>query len=229
MGRDAVYTAVKYRASSELIAELVVRCLESGVAFNGWHYLLEHDSCNKHVKAAIELVQEEASDHPPHAHYKSTPIAEQLMSPAQEAVAWLSRSLDSMQRTAMNVATQQNCMLLEKGMLYLGRLWTAEAVMVHESEMSILLLTEDVKQRSSAAAFAKSDVGKEVTIEGDAVNIGSMRRDVRWGVAKHHDCTGTIKSVEETFKGKVKLEDGQEFENGVAVGEHRVALKLMKI
>ena len=228
MGRDAVYTAVKYRASSELIAELVVRCLESGVPFNGWHYLLQHDSCSSHVKAVIKLVQEEASEHLPHAHYKSTRITEQLTSPVQEAVAWLSMSLDSMQRTAMNVATKQNCTLLEKGMLYLGRFWTAEAVMVHESETSTILLTEDVKQKSSAAAFVKADVGKEVTIEGDAVKIGSMRRDIRWGVAKHHDCMGTIKSVEETYKGKVKLEDGQEFENGGAEGERRIALKLMK-
>ena len=57
MGRDAVYIAVEFRANSELIAELVVRCLESGVAFNGWHYLLQQDSCSNHVKAVIELVQ----------------------------------------------------------------------------------------------------------------------------------------------------------------------------
>ena len=55
-----------------------------------------------------------------------------------------------MQRTAMNLATQQNCEQLTKGMLYLGRFWTAQAVMVHESETSVLLLTEDAKQKSSA-------------------------------------------------------------------------------
>ena len=49
----------------------------------------------------------------------------------------LALSIDSTQRTAMNVATQQSRVLLEKGMLYLGRYETADAVMIHESETSL--------------------------------------------------------------------------------------------
>ena len=52
---------VKYGARPELIAELVVRCLETGVEFNSWHYLLERDSCSGHVNAVIELVKRESS------------------------------------------------------------------------------------------------------------------------------------------------------------------------
>ena len=54
-------------------------------------------------------------------------------------------------------------------------------------------------------------------IEGDSVRIGGKLRDVKWIDAKHHDCLGIIKSVVEKYKGRIELEDGQEFENGVAV------------
>ena len=63
-------------------------------------------------------------------------------------------------------------------------------------------------------ALTNSDVGKEVSIKGHAVEIGGEPRYVRWNDAWHHDCKGKIKSVEEKYKGKVQLEDEQEFENG---------------
>ena len=63
-------------------------------------------------------------------------------------------------------------------------------------------------------AFTKSDVGKTVSIKGDAVEIGGYPRYIAWSDAKHHDVFGKIKSVEEMFKGKVQLGDGQELENG---------------
>ena len=62
-------------------------------------------------------------------------------------------------------------------------------------------------------AFANEDIGKEMSIEGDAVTISGKPRNVKWTDAEHHDCSGKIKSVEEENKGKVRLENGQEFEN----------------
>ena len=135
-----MYIGVKHGASSDLIAEFVVRCLESGVEFDGWHYLLQHDSCTHHVEAVVKLVQEEASSRPPHRHHTSSQIVEQLTSPAQEAVRTLALSLDGTQRTAMNVATQHNRRLLEIGMLYLGRYETAEAILIHESGMAYIVM-----------------------------------------------------------------------------------------
>ena len=64
-------------------------------------------------------------------------------------------------------------------------------------------------------AITNADVGKNVSIGGDALNISGKPRDVTWTDAKHHDCSGKIKSAEEKYKGKVQLEDGQEFENGM--------------
>jgi len=80
----------------------------------------------------------------------------------------------------------------------------------------IEIVEKNVKGRVQleGAAFTNADVGKEVSIEGDAVKIGGMPRYISWGDAKHHDCSGNIKSVEEKHKGKVQLEDEQEFENG---------------
>ena len=66
----------------------------------------------------------------------------------------------------------------------------------------------------SKPAFTNADIGKEVSIEGDSVKIGGKPRDVKWIDAKHSDCSGKITSVEEKYKGRVRLEDGQEFENG---------------
>ena len=64
------------------------------------------------------------------------------------------------------------------------------------------------------SAFTNADIGKTVSIKGDDVKIDDVSRSIAWGDAKHHDCTGTIKSVEEKPKGKVQLTDKQEFENG---------------
>ena len=63
--------------------------------------------------------------------------------------------------------------------------------------------------------FTKADVSKTVSIKGDAVTIDGVSRMVFWGNATHHDCSGTIESVEEKQNGRVQLEDGQEFQNGV--------------
>ena len=75
---------------------------------------------------------------------------------------------------------------------------------------------EDKKMRilsMGQAAFTSADVGKEVSIQGDAVTIRGKPRHINWTDAKHHDCLGMIKSVDQRYKGKVQLEDGQEFEN----------------
>ena len=66
------------------------------------------------------------------------------------------------------------------------------------------------------AAFTAADVGRTASIKGDAVKVEGVARAVTWGDAKHHDCSGKIKSIEELPGGKVKLEDGHEFENGTA-------------
>ena len=63
-GKDVVVLGVKSGARPEVVAKLVVRCLRSSLRpsdFNGWHYLLEHDSCNDYVVAVINLVKQEAS------------------------------------------------------------------------------------------------------------------------------------------------------------------------
>ena len=63
--------------------------------------------------------------------------------------------------------------------------------------------------------FVVSDVGKTMTITGEDVLVDGVNRDVNWRTAKHPEhLTGTIKSVEEIYKGKVVLEGGEEFENG---------------
>ena len=63
-------------------------------------------------------------------------------------------------------------------------------------------------------AFTSTDIGEKLSIKGDAVTVSGRPRYVKWTDAKHHDCSGKIKSVEEEDKGKVQLADGQEFENG---------------
>ena len=69
----------------------------------------------------------------------------------------------------------------------------------------------------SHAAISSADVGKKVSIKGDALKISGEPRGVTWTDAKHHDLSGKIKRVEEKYKGKVQLEDGEEFENGAPV------------
>ena len=66
------------------------------------------------------------------------------------------------------------------------------------------------------AAFSSTDVGKTVSIDGDMVTVdGQVRRIKPWGDTKHHDVTGKIKGVVAKVKGKVRLEDGDEFENPI--------------
>ena len=66
----------------------------------------------------------------------------------------------------------------------------------------------------SLAAFSKADEGKMVSITGDKVLIDGTVRYPYWGDAKHGNMQGTIISVDEKYKGKVELQDGQAFENG---------------
>ena len=70
--------------------------------------------------------------------------------------------------------------------------------------------------------FTEADVDKAVTIRGDDVMIDNKPRTVKWGDAKHNDCSGIIKTVEEKLWGKVTLDNGNEFENGA--GESNSAL-----
>ena len=57
--------------------------------------------------------------------------------------------------------------------------------------------------------FRITDVGRTVCIRGETVNIDGSSQTIEWGGAKHHDCTGIIKSVEVKQNGRVLLKDGQ--------------------
>ena len=78
---------------------------------------------------------------------------------------------------------------------------------------------------TSPTPFSKADVGRVVGITGDEVTVDGKLRAVVWGDAKHHDCNGTIQSVEERDLGKVLLKGGeQKFENPSGesrYGKHR--------
>ena len=65
--------------------------------------------------------------------------------------------------------------------------------------------------------ITKSDVGKTVSIRHSALLIGDslLPRNVKWGDAKHPDCTGTITSVEEKYLGAVQLDNGLKFGNPI--------------
>ena len=125
---------VKYGARPQLIAELVMRCLESDAEFNGWHYLLENDSCNEYVAAVIDLAEHEALLRPVNVTSRDK-MMEQFLSPVQEAIQLLAESLDSAKRSAINVATRINRQKLERGMLYMERYQTAECTKIHDSEV----------------------------------------------------------------------------------------------
>ena len=77
-------------------------------------------------------------------------------------------------------------------------------------------LQREVEVRGQPAAFSNRDMGKAVSITGNVVFVDGNVRKVNWGAAKHHDLTGTIKSVDPKYKGRVGLEDGQEFDNPAA-------------
>ena len=69
------------------------------------------------------------------------------------------------------------------------------------------------------AAFSEKDLGKTVSIKGDKVKLNGKVLPVRWdGGIKHHDCTGRIKSVVGSVKGKVELEGWQVFQNPIHGG-----------
>ena len=57
--------------------------------------------------------------------------------------------------------------------------------------------------------FRITDIGRTVCIRSENVSIDGSSQVVAWGDAKHHDCTGKIKSVEVEQNGRVLLEDGQ--------------------
>ena len=125
---------VRYGARPQLIAELVIRCLKSDVEFNGWHYLLENESCSNYVAAVIDLAEHEALLRPVNVTSRDK-MMEQFSSPEQEAIRLLAESLDSAKRSAINVATRTNRQKLERGMLYMERYNTAECTKIHDSEV----------------------------------------------------------------------------------------------
>ena len=65
------------------------------------------------------------------------------------------------------------------------------------------------------AAFSTADIGKRVSITGDHVVVNGDGRNITWGDARHSDMQGVIRSVDAKYKGKVILDDHNEFENGV--------------
>ena len=87
------------------------------------------------------------------------------------------------------------------------------------SELSTLLLSV------LPLPFRNADIGKTLSIHGDVMTINGEPRTVYLAdpsvpsLGRHPNLqtaariTGTIKTVEENYKGKVQLDDGQEFEN----------------
>ena len=75
------------------------------------------------------------------------------------------------------------------------------------------LAAPPLEHEGKRLGLTHADVGKSVSIVGDDVKIDGERRTVHWGDAKRQDSAGRIRSVEEKPKGRVQLEDGQEFEN----------------
>ena len=97
-GKDAVQLAVKYQRSEELVAEMVMRCLQAGCKLNGWHSILENAEHTKYVVAVVSLVQEAAqvkhisAPSPQHTH-STTSLASELGELATP------RGMDDMQQT----------------------------------------------------------------------------------------------------------------------------------
>ena len=131
----------------ELVAELVLRSLETAEDFDGWHYLLEHDSYRSYVTGVIHLVRHEALSCGSNVYLRAR---EQLTSPAQKAVERLAASRDSKQRIAMNVAAPQNRKQLEDASLYLKR-YRIGTTAVHDSETALILIADDVERQRRVA------------------------------------------------------------------------------
>ena len=140
-GLDAVQVAVNHAASCQLVAELVVGCLQAGgVVLDGWHTILERSDCGGYVTAAVSLAQQgvaakrQSSDQPagrPRLLLRSgrsrrftprpPPIALQVTSATVEAVEQLAYALDSKHRKGIDVAAHDNKSILETAILYRGR------------------------------------------------------------------------------------------------------------
>ena len=61
---DAVQLALKVSAPPEVVAEMVVRCLQAtGIAPDGWHSILESNEYSKYVAAVVAFVQQDAAVH----------------------------------------------------------------------------------------------------------------------------------------------------------------------
>jgi hypothetical protein len=112
--------------------------------------------------------------------------------------------------------TMTACTFLNNEALKGGGFWSTGPALLNVSACMFKNNVAQERQSDTSWTFTNADVGKEVRIKGDYVEIGGQERTVIWRDAKHHDCSGTIKSVEEKYKGKVQLEDGQEFENGAS-------------
>ena len=83
-GRDAVQLATHLKASTTLVAEMVVRSIQAGTTLDGWHALLEGDDCCGYIPVVLDLVELEATagrpqtfSHLLHANMKQS-IAEQV-------------------------------------------------------------------------------------------------------------------------------------------------------
>ena len=68
----------------------------------------------------------------------------------------------------------------------------------------------------STTAFTSADIGKDLTIEGDIVSVGAVRRTVHWRGAVHIDLNQV--KITNVTRFKVQLEGGQEISNPQAVG-----------
>ena len=65
------------------------------------------------------------------------------------------------------------------------------------------------------AAFSEEDVSKTVELKNAKLKVDGVEWTVQWCQANPADCDGTIASVEAKVKGKIQLENGQEFENPI--------------
>ena len=62
-------------------------------------------------------------------------------------------------------------------------------------------------------SFSTADVGLMMAFEGNIVKVNGKLRSVSWGNAKHSSSPSKIKTVVESLKGRVTLENGKTFHN----------------
>ena len=72
------------------------------------------------------------------------------------------------------------------------------------NEINKIVLTRDPND-TRALAITKDDIGHEVIIEGNVLNLDCKKRPVHWKGVRHSNCTGTITAVEEKLKGQVTI------------------------